>query len=70
MAAVEVEGPRRARAGSIGFYQVAFTFGELPGQRMLAEAATLRMLGFADAEPRPQARTSLFATLGTKGLRR
>ena len=61
---------RSARVGSTGFYQLAFSFGELPEQRMLAEAATLRMLGFADAEPRPQGRTSLFAALGAKGLRR
>ncbi|MFM8414526.1 MAG: S8 family serine peptidase [Planctomycetota bacterium] len=61
---------RSARAGSTGFYQVAFSFGELPEQRMLAEAAAVRLLGFADAEPRPQARTSLFAALGVKGPRR
>lgn len=61
---------RSARAGSTGFYQLAFSFGELPERRMLAEAAAIRMLGFADAEPRPQGRTSLFASLGAKGLRR
>ena len=61
---------RSARAGSTGFYQLVFSFGELPEQRMMAEAATIRMLGFADAEPRPQGRTSLLAALGTKGLRR
>ena len=61
---------RGAREGSTGAYQLALTFGELPARRRAADA--IRMLGFADAEPRSHAQGSpaVFAVIGAKRARR
>jgi subtilisin family serine protease len=62
------QAARVTRAGSTGRYELALSFGALPAGPRTADA--IRMLGFADPEPQPQARPSLFAALGAKGLRR
>ena len=61
---------RGARDGSIGDYQLALTFGEVPARRRAADV--IRMLGFADAASQAQAqsRPDLFAALGAKRIRR
>ena len=61
---------RGARDGSIGDYQLALTFGEVPARRRTADV--IRMLGFADAAPQPQvqSRPDVFAALGVKRIRR
>ena len=61
---------RGARDGSIGDYQLALTFGEVPARRRTADV--IRMLGFADAAPQPQvqSRSDVFAALGVKRIRR
>ena len=62
------QAARATRVGSTGRYELALSFGALPAGRRTADA--IRMLGFADPAPQPQARPSLFAALGAKGLRR
>jgi subtilisin family serine protease len=62
------QAARATRVGSTGSYQLALLFGDLPNSQRSAD--TIRMLGFADPEPQPPARPSLFAALGAKVLRR